>query len=155
MSLLVITVISLLALFLVVASSAYFGITFSRFRKSLENISIKNQANELVSSDLQLNANKLLVQYNDTVKHIDSLALESIQVSKQLEHRVKILQQQVNEQQQLIASWQENQGQDKFYHRAFKLAEKGADIDEIISECELPRAEVEILLSVYHQRNHA
>jgi hypothetical protein len=32
------------------------------------------------------------------------------------------------------------------------LAEKGADIEEIISECELPRAEVEMLLAVYQQR---
>ncbi|MBL0710789.1 MAG: DUF2802 domain-containing protein [Colwellia sp.] len=30
-----------------------------------------------------------------------------------------------------------------------KLAKKGAELDEIVKECELPRAEVEMLLSVY------
>ena len=43
------------------------------------------------------------------------------------------------------------QGDVKFYSRAIKLAKKGAQLDEIVNECELPRAEAEMLLSVYQR----
>lgn len=40
----------------------------------------------------------------------------------------------------------------KIYSRAVKMVELGADIDEVIRECELPRAEAELLFSL-HQNN--
>jgi hypothetical protein len=51
-----------------------------------------------------------------------------------------------------LLQWQDSHGQDKFYNRAFKLAAKGASLEEIMNECELPRAEVEMLLSVHQSR---
>ncbi|MER2492129.1 DUF2802 domain-containing protein [Catenovulum sediminis] len=36
----------------------------------------------------------------------------------------------------------------KLYSRAAKLAEKGASIEEIIEECEIPRAEAELVVSL-------
>lgn len=113
----------------------------------MEIQSISLQVNELTASN-----HKMQQAYQVMADNNEQLTTENIQVSKQLEHRIKLLQQQQVEQQQLLTQWQESQGQDKFYSRAFKLAEKGADIEEIISECELPRAEVEMLLSVYQQR---
>ncbi len=113
------------------------------------------QNTKLLVDELQGLNEKLHQDYEVVKDASDKATLESRQVSKQLEHRIKKLQLQMSEQQQLLAQWQDSQGQDKFYSRAFKLAEKGAGVDEIISECELPRAEVEMLLSVYHQRkNH-
>jgi predicted nucleic acid-binding Zn-ribbon protein len=44
---------------------------------------------------------------------------------------------------------QDQQPEDKLYSRAYKLAALGAGLEEIMSECELPRAEAEMLLSVY------
>ena len=103
-------------------------------------------------NDLQTLNNKLQQEVDEIVSNNEQLATENEQVSKQLEHRIKSLQNQSIEQQQLLTQWQDSQGQDKFYNRAFKLAAKGADVEEIMSECELPRAEVEMLLSVYQQR---
>lgn len=40
----------------------------------------------------------------------------------------------------------------KIYSRAVKMVELGADIEEIIRECELPRAEAELLLSLHQQK---
>ena len=37
----------------------------------------------------------------------------------------------------------------KLYGRAKKMIEMGADIDELVIECEIPRAEAELLLSIY------
>jgi hypothetical protein len=41
----------------------------------------------------------------------------------------------------------------KMYSRAVKMVELGADLDEIIKECELPRAEAELLISLHQQKN--
>lgn len=37
----------------------------------------------------------------------------------------------------------------RLYGRAKKMIEMGAEVDELISECEIPRAEAELLLSLY------
>lgn len=39
----------------------------------------------------------------------------------------------------------------KLYSRALKMVDLGADIDEIIKECELPQAEVELLMRLHTQ----
>jgi hypothetical protein len=78
---------------------------------------------------------------------------DNIQISKQLEHRIKTLQMQIDKQNETISQLLTDQGDDKFYTRAIKLAKKGADIDEIVTECELPYAEVEMLISVYQKKN--
>ena len=110
------------------------------------------QSTCVLVNELQSSNEKWQQKIDVMAENSEQLAAENTQVSKQLAHRIKTLQQQTTEQQELITQWQESQGQDKFYNRAFKLAAKGADIEEIISECELPRAEVEMLLSVYQQR---
>jgi hypothetical protein len=40
----------------------------------------------------------------------------------------------------------------KIYSRAVKMVELGADLEEIIRECELPRAEAELLMSLHKQK---
>lgn len=155
MSLLAVPIIAVLALLLVMLSTTIFFIYLNKFKEKmvLQNMEIQNIS--LTVNELQILNEKLQQEFEAMKNTSDKLAVENSQVSKQLEHRIKKLQDQVSEQQQLLAQWQDSQGQDKFYNRAFKLAEKGAGIDEIISECELPRAEVEMLLSVYQQRNRS
>lgn len=40
----------------------------------------------------------------------------------------------------------------KIYSRAMKMVQLGADLDEIMRECELPRAEAELLFSLHQQK---
>jgi len=40
----------------------------------------------------------------------------------------------------------------KIYSRAVKMVELGADLEEIIRECELPRAEAELLFNLHRQK---
>lgn len=152
MSLLAVPIIAVLALFLVLLTSILLFFYLSKLKNKMTLLSMEVQSLSLLVNELQTSHNKLQQEYDVMAESSEKLVAENTQVSKQLEHRIKILQQQAIEQQQLLTQWQESQGQDKFYNRAFKLAEKGADIEEIISECELPRAEVEMLLSVYQQR---
>lgn len=69
-----------------------------------------------------------------------------------LEARLKKLQQDMQElqqQQQVIAL---SDPESKMYSRAMKMVHLGAGLDEIMQECELPRAEAELLLSLHQQR---
>ncbi len=106
-------------------------------------------------NELQQVNNTTKQQLGDMKEASEHATRASTQVCQQLEQRITKMKNQLIAQEQRLAQWQDKQGQDKFYNRAFKLAEKGADIDEIISECELPRAEVEMLLSVYQQRTRS
>jgi len=154
MSLLAVPILAVMAFFLVIISSFVFYIFFTRLQSQLQSLVGQVKSNELFINELRLDTGNLQNSLSAVIKANEITTLENVQVSKQLEHRIKVLQQYFDEHQKLISQWQDNQGQDKFYSRAFKLAEKGADIDEIMSECELPRAEVEMLLSVYQQRSH-
>ncbi|MBD1389836.1 DUF2802 domain-containing protein [Neiella sp. HB171785] len=40
----------------------------------------------------------------------------------------------------------------RLYSRAVRMVELGADLDEIMRECELPRAEAELLFSLHQQK---
>ncbi len=42
--------------------------------------------------------------------------------------------------------------ENKLYSRAVKMVELGADVAEIMAECELPKAEAELLLSLHRHR---
>lgn len=155
MSLLAVPIIATLALFLVITMSGAFFISTRKYKAKLALLDAKVQSDSFLVNELQAQSIKLQHQLENVLSTIDNNNLENNQVSKQLEHRIKTLQNQVADQEQKLIQWQENQSQDKFYTRAFKLAGKGADIDEIINECELPRAEVEMLLSVYQQRTRS
>jgi hypothetical protein len=123
-----------------------------RVTKKIEVLKIQLNSNSMLVNELK-NANHLLQQEMHTSEQEGKqLAIENSQVLKQLELRIKYLHEDNVKQQNKFLKWQESQSQDKFYNRAFKLVEKGASLEEIISECELPRAEVEMLMSVHKQR---
>lgn len=55
---------------------------------------------------------------------------------------------QLSEQQQELAL---KDPQGKLYSRATRMVQLGADIDEIMAECDMPRAEAELLLSLHRK----
>ncbi|WP_333796338.1 DUF2802 domain-containing protein [Rheinheimera sp.] len=56
---------------------------------------------------------------------------------------------QLSEHQQKI---QLADPESKLYSRAMKMVQLGAGLDEIMQECELPRAEAELLLNLHRQQ---
>lgn len=152
MLLLAVPIIAVLALFFVLCTSTILFVYLTKLKSKMIILNMEVQGQSLLVNELQALNQKLQQEFDMLTANNDKQVAENEQISKQLEHRIKNLQQQAIEQNELFTQWQEIQGQDKFYNRAFKLAEKGADIEEIISECELPRAEVEMLLAVYQQR---
>lgn len=57
-------------------------------------------------------------------------------------------QDKLNEQQQELAL---KDPQGKLYSRATRMVQLGADIDEIMAECDMPRAEAELLISLHRK----
>ena len=69
------------------------------------------------------------------------------------------LQQLSHEYSEQLATLQQQQQamaltdpESKMYSRAMKMVQLGADLDEIIRECELPRAEAELLYSLHQAK---
>lgn len=149
MSMLAVPIIAVLALALSVICIAALFIISTKHKVKLSVYESQSQVNEQLIASLQFANDKLRADIDELLSQHEQVALENSQVSKQLEHRIKNLQSLIQEQQSAITQMQSAQSDDKFYARAIKLAKKGADLDEIVTECELPPAEVEMLLSVY------
>ena len=69
----------------------------------------------------------------------------TIYINSRLQQELAELQ----EQQQALAL---SDPESKIYSRAVKMVELGADLEEIIRECELPRAEAELLFNLHRQQ---
>ncbi|WP_338363106.1 DUF2802 domain-containing protein [uncultured Pseudoalteromonas sp.] len=67
--------------------------------------------------------------------------------------RVLEVEQQNEELVQQQAAQKYDDPDAKIYSRAVKMVELGADLDEVIRECELPRAEAELLFSLHKQKD--
>lgn len=67
------------------------------------------------------------------------------QLSTELGHAV----QQLRDKQQAMEL---TEPESKIYSRAMKMVQLGADLEEIIRECELPRAEAELLFNLHQQK---
>ncbi|MGL5178983.1 MAG: DUF2802 domain-containing protein [Aeromonas veronii] len=63
---------------------------------------------------------------------------------------VEVAMLQVNERQQELTMQDPER---RLYSRAAKMVELGADLDEVMSECELPKAEAELLISLRKGRS--
>ncbi|AEY02400.1 hypothetical protein GU3_13235 [Oceanimonas sp. GK1] len=81
-------------------------------------------------------------------KQLEELQAANIGLGKKL---TELGRQQLSlrEQQQELAL---KDPQSKLYSRAARMVQLGADIEEIMAECDMPRAEAELLLSLHRQR---
>jgi septal ring factor EnvC (AmiA/AmiB activator) len=111
-------------------------------------------AQELLLIELQSSKEDINKQLAKLERNFKSQSIENEQVSKQLEHRIKALQQDNISQKELVVQIQNQQPQDKLYSRAFKLVELGADIEEVVRECDIPLAEAEMLISVHRNKTN-
>lgn len=152
MSLLALPLIAVVALIASILSLAGLYVLLKKHKAQVTMFTAQYQSQELILNNLQRVNDQLHLDIDKLQAKYEQITTENLQVSKQLEHRIKTLQTEINSQDDTISQLQTDQGDDKFYARAIKLAKKGADIDEIVTECELPYAEVEMLISVYQKQ---
>lgn len=110
-------------------------------------------------SGLERRLEYALQQWQQSQLEVEELRSGIIGVGQrvlQLESSLKQLQEDV--QQQLSALHEQQQAlsltdpDSKMYSRAMKMVQLGADLDEIMRECELPRAEAELLYNLHQAK---
>jgi hypothetical protein len=124
------------------------------FQRINKNLQTQFDAQELFLNELQSSQKSINKQLIDLDENCKSQNLENEQVTKQLEHRIKAVQAENILQKELLIQLQNQQPQDKLYSRAFKLVELGADIEEVVRECDIPLAEAEMLISVHRNKTN-
>ncbi|HEY9044066.1 MAG TPA: DUF2802 domain-containing protein [Rheinheimera sp.] len=67
----------------------------------------------------------------------------------QLSNQLSSSMQELSDKQQAMEM---TDPESKIYSRAMKMVQLGADLDEIMRECELPRAEAELLFNLHQQK---
>ena len=143
---------SSLVLFVLIIAYIYrHKVDLQRVNKRLQT---QVDAQELLLIELQSSKEDTNEQLTRLEHNFKSQNIENEQVSKQLEHRIKALQQDNISQKELVVQLQNQQPQDKLYSRAFKLVELGADIEEVVRECDIPLAEAEMLISVHRNKTN-
>jgi len=100
----------------------------------------------------QVSALKLLFkeqqrQITDLKQQMHEIRCGALGVGSRVQQVEGQLAQAIERQDELAK--QHTDPQSKLYGHAMKMVELGANIDEIIKECELPRAEAELLISLH------
>lgn len=91
------------------------------------------QQNRNLDKELQ-KANKQLLEVRSVVVGLGQRASEQQDIIKHLNERITELEQTDND--------------GRLYSRASKMVQLGADLNELIEECELPKAEAELMMSL-------
>lgn len=112
-------------------------VLISRERRARKALEIKFSAIETVLKNSRL-------QYESLTKQFNELRTGSIGMSDKLVDLIEQLE-QVEERQNEIAM---NDSGGRLYSRASKMVELGADVNELMTECDLPKAEAELMLSL-------
>jgi hypothetical protein len=108
---------------------------------------------EFIINELKITIEQQQSYLSNKNKELQTWQLEHQQISQQLEHRIKVLQDKLTLSNESIDQIQQQQPEDKLYSRAQKMVKLGADVDELVRECELPHAEAEILIAMHKRKN--
>ncbi|MEC6821960.1 MULTISPECIES: DUF2802 domain-containing protein [Photobacterium] len=123
------------AISVVIAITA--AVLINRERQARKALEVKFSAIEKVLKNSRLQHESLTKQFNE-------LRTGSIGMSNKLVDMIEQLE-RVEERQNEIAM---NDSGGRLYSRASKMVELGADVNELMKECDLPKAEAELMLSL-------
>ena len=106
-------------------------------------ILIKKQTKK--TDALQLLVKSLLASNESFKRQFTEVHSGTVGMGKKIKQLESIVKQTQENQLNLVAQAPEN----RLYTRAVKMVELGASIEELMIECELPRAEAESLLNLH------
>lgn len=112
-------------------------VLINRERQARKALEIKFSAIEKVLKNARLQHESLTKQFNELRTGSIGMSHKMVDMVEQLER--------VEERQNEIAM---NDSGGRLYSRASKMVELGADVNELMKECDLPKAEAELLLSL-------
>jgi preprotein translocase subunit YajC len=129
-----VTVLSFLPWLTIVFSFLLFAVCFYLIRKQQRKIKA-----------IELLIKSLLVSNAKFKKEFSEIHTGAVGMGKKVQKLDGKIKSTLENQQNLAAQAPEN----RLYTRAMKMVELGASIEEIIEECELPKAEAELLLNLH------
>lgn len=94
---------------------------------------------------LQLLVKSLLASNESFKRQFTEIHSGTVGLGKKIQQLDSMVKQTQENQLNLVAQAPEN----RLYTRAAKMVELGASIEELMNECELPRAEAELLLNLH------
>lgn len=116
-------------------------------QNSKQNLHINALQQRLDSSDkVTLGYQKKLKALEDQQVQFNQSIEQLVNVQSLVEPKLIEVLQQVQEQANALQLIQSESQEQKLYGRAKKMIEMGADVEELITECEIPRAEAELLI---------
>ena len=104
---------------------------------------IKKQAKKIDA--LQLIVKTLLASNDSVKKQLIEVHSSSVGIGRKIQKLDVLVKKTEENQLNLVAQAPEN----RLYTRATKMVELGASVEELMVECELPRAEAELLLNLH------
>ncbi|CAH0534088.1 hypothetical protein VST7929_01989 [Vibrio stylophorae] len=123
------------------------AITICTFLYAVVAIAMERRARQKLEQKFQ-NAEILLRAFrkqNDSItKQFNELRTGVISMSQ----KVTQLAQEMQEIEARQQDAQRNDPEGRLYSRASKMVQLGADIEELMTECELPKAEAELLMNL-------
>lgn len=116
-------------------------------QNSKQNLHINALQQRLDSSDkVTLGYQKKLKALEEQHVQLNQSIEQLVNVQSLVEPKLIEVLQQVQEQANALQLIQSESQEQKLYGRAKKMIEMGADVEELITECEIPRAEAELLI---------
>lgn len=97
---------------------------------------------------LEVLVKSILAQQSEHKKQFMEIHTGTIGIGKKIQELEVIVQKTQENQVDLVASAPEN----RLYTRATKMVELGASIEELMLDCELPRAEAELLVNLHRKQ---
>ncbi|PSU27612.1 DUF2802 domain-containing protein [Photobacterium phosphoreum] len=123
------------AISIIIAFTA--AVLIGRERRARQALEVKFAAIETVLKNSRLQHESLTKQLNELRTGSLGMSDKLIDLIEQIE-RVEIRQNEIAM----------NDSGGRLYSRASKMVELGADVNELMKECDLPKAEAELLLSL-------
>lgn len=104
---------------------------------------IRKQAKKIDA--LQLLVKSMLAKNESIKKEFTEIHSGNVGMVKKVQQLDSVIKKTQESQLNIVAQAPEN----RLYTRATKMVELGASIEELMNECELPRAEAELLLNLH------
>ena len=122
------------------------GIAFGMVRR--ERVARQTLENKFAATEVVLkNARQ---QQESLTKQLSELRAGTLGMGQTLAEMAQQLEALADRQGEL--AMQDPDG--RLYSRASKMVELGADVNELMQECDLPKAEAELLLRLQHMHTH-
>ena len=100
----------------------------------------------------KIDALTLLVKESDRQREVVKRELQELRTGTiGVGRRMLELEKRVAKQDARIDETSQQDPQARLYSRAMKMVELGAGVDELVKECELPKAEAELLLRLHRK----